>query len=361
MPNFSFTLTLIVGLTALNAQTYKDPATSLEILEIAPPGEGTTNLYYHFSNFTADNRYVIFASTVNKRSQIFAYEPATGKTRQLTQGEGVAAASACPHPKNAALLYYPRGMAVEELNIATGAVRKVGEIPLPAVGGTGQPSLTHDLKSLALSKRRDANNWEIGLMDIATGAWRTVTVVGFQIGHIQHHPTLPLIFYVWETGGYAPQRTWVVNDDGTANRPFYYTTDPKQWITPLKEWVTHESWVAGTGQITLIVDKVGIVIAGPDGKGRLLPGQYWHVHATDDGRYLVADDQNGNIWLIEAATDSRRLLVTGYRDGVRAVHAHASFDHTGRYVFFNNGRTRQTVALIDLEQQGVYSKPSWLR
>lgn len=360
MPNTLATTTLILSLTLLNAQTYKDPKTSLEILEIAPPGAGTTNLYYHFSNFTADNRYTIFASTAAGQAQIFAYEPATGKTRQLSHGAGVAAAAACPHPKNPQLVYYPRGAAIEELNVSTGAVRRVGEIPQPRVGGTQQPSLSHDSKSLALVKQRDSANWEIGLMDIATGAWRTVAVVGFRVGHVQHHPSLPLIFYVWETGGYAPQRTWVVNDDGTSNRPFYYTTDPKEWITPLKEWVTHESWVAGTGQITMIVDKVGIVVAGPDGKGHLLPGQYWHVHASEDGRFLVADDSGGNIWLIEAATDSRRLLVTGYRDGVRAVHAHASFDRTGRYVFFNNGHTRQTVALIDLQQQGVYSKPSWL-
>jgi hypothetical protein len=33
---------------------------------------------------------------------------------------------------------------------------------------------------------------------------------------------------------------------------------------------------------------------------------------------------------------------------VRAVHAHASFCRTGRYVFFNTGRRAATVALIDL-------------
>jgi len=320
----------------------------MEILEIAPPGDGASNLYYHFSNFTADNRNVIFASTAGGKGQIFRYELATGVTHQVTQGDGVAASTACPHPRNAQLLYYLRGPAVEEIELATDKVRKVGEIPQPRIGGSQQPSLSHDLKSLALVKQRDEANWEIGLMDIATGAWRTVTVVGFRVGHVQHHPKEPLIFYVWETGGYAPQRTWVVNDDGAANRPFYYTTDPKQWVTPLKEWVTHESWVPQTGDMTLIIDKVGIVIVDRTGKGRLLPGQYWHVRARDDGKFLVADDFNGNLWLIEAATDNRRLIASGLRDTVRSVHAHASFDHTGRYVLTNTGRTRQTIALIDL-------------
>jgi oligogalacturonide lyase len=327
------------------------------VLEIDPPGSATNNLYYHFSNFTADDREVIFSSTVGGEAQIFAYEVAGRRTRQLTKGPGVGGGSASPHVKDASLLYYLRGAVVEELNLASGAVRRVGVMPEPRVGGGGQPTMSHDLKSLALVKQRDAANWEIGLMDIGTGGWRTVTTVGFRVGHVQHHPKLPLIFYVWETGGYAPQRTWVVNADGTANRPFYYTTDPKEWVTPLKEWVTHESWVPETGQMTMIMDKVGIVIADVSGKGRLLPGQYWHVRAREDGRFLLADDFNGNLWLIEAATDNRRLLASGLRDGVRAVHAHASFDRTGRHVFFNTGRTRQTVALIDLQQAGIYSKP----
>ncbi len=348
MPNRLPVILLLSATTLFSAETYKDPKSGLTILEVTPPGDGTANLYYHFSNFTADNRNVIFASTAAGKGQIFRYEVAAGTTHQVTQGDGVAAATACPHPKDARLLYYLRGAAVEEIDINTGKVRVVGEIPQPRIGGGQQPTLSHDLKSLALVKQRDAANWEIGLMDIATGAWRTVTVVGFRVGHVQHHPNEPMILYVWETSGYAPQRTWIVNDDGTANQPFYYTTDPKEWLTPLKEWVTHESWVPQTGDATLIMDKVGIVIADKTGKGRLLPGQYWHVHATDDGKFLVADDSSGDLWLIEAATDNRRLLASGLRDKVRAVHAHASFDHTGRYVLTNTGRTRQTIALIDL-------------
>jgi len=329
----------------------------LDVLEIEPPGSGTTNLYYHFSNFTADDANIIFASTVNGSAQIFRHEMATGRTIQVTAGAGVGASAACPHPRNPGLLYYPRGKAIEEINILTGRVRRIGELPSPAVGGPGQPTLSHDLKSLALARQKDEANWEVGLMDLATGGWRAVATVGFRVGHVQHHPSEPMIFYVWETGGYAPQRTWVVNDDGTANRPFYYTADPKQWVTPLKEWVTHESWIPSTGGITMIMDKIGIVVADKSGKGRILPGNYWHVRASDDGRQLVADDFDGNLWLIETETDNRRLLASGLRQTVRAVHAHASFDHSGRYVLFNTGRTRQTIALIDLAKAGLLPLP----
>jgi hypothetical protein len=53
---------------------------------------------------------------------------------------------------------------------------------------------------------------------------------------------------------------------------------------------------------------------------------------------------------METATGNKRLLATGIRDAVHAVHAHASFDRLGRYVQFHTGRTHETVALIDLNE-----------
>ncbi len=351
MPSFRLSRAALIAVGLLNAQSYKDSVSGVEVLEFAPSRLEPGNLYFHFSNFTADNRLVIFAGKEGGKSQIFAYDVAARQIQALTTGEGVSASSACPHPVDPKIVYYLRGPRVYELDVSSKKDRLIGEIPEPRTGGYQQPTLSHDGRSLTLVKQRDGANWEIGLMDLATGSWRTVVRQGFRIGHVQHHPKLPVIFYVWETGGYAPQRTWLVNDDGTANRPFYYTIDRKQWVTPLKEWITHEAWIRDTGEMTLIMDKIGIVIAGPSGKGRLLPGDYWHVAARPDGKQLVADDSRGNLWLIDTATGNRRLLAAGLRQTVRSVHAHASFDRTGQTVLFNSGRTRQTIALIKLTDQ----------
>lgn len=338
---------------------YVDPASNISVVELTGPAERPNNLYYHFSNFSADNRYIIFAGNRTGSWQIYSLEVPTGRIRQLTDGPDVNAHGACPHPRNPRLLYFLRGPVVFELDLETLAERRAGEIPPPRQGGYQQPTFSHDLKSLAVTKRRDDRNWEIGLIDLATGAYRTVLTQGFLIGHVQHHPLLPRIFYVWETGGYAPQRTWLVDDDGQANRPFFYETKPAEWKSPLKDWVTHEAWVPRTGDMTLIVDKQAIAVADADGKLKhWLPGDYWHVASRPDGKVLVADDNPGRLWLIEAATGNRLLLASGLRDGVRAVHAHASFDRTGRYVLFNSGRTRQTLALIDLE---AIPAPSWYK
>lgn len=327
----------------LFAGSYQDPVTGNTIRQLTEPGRRASNLYYHFSNFTADNSNIILAVD----GQIARWEVAAETLHLLTNEAGVAAAAACPHPADPRLVYYFRGSDLMEMDIFSKARKTIGTVPQPSVGGHGQPTFSHDLKSVALSRQRDERNWEVGLMELGTGTYRTVVSTGFRIGHVQHSPKEPAIFYVWETGGYAPQRSWVVNTNGTANRPFYHRTDPKQWFTPLKEWLTHEAFIAETGQMTMIMDKVGIVLVERDGTNRMLVyGNYWHVAARPDGKFLVADDFDGRIWLIEAATGNTRLMATGIRRKNRATHAHASFDRQGKWILFNNSYDHDTVSVV---------------
>jgi oligogalacturonide lyase len=330
--------------------TYVDSVTGVEIRELTAAGTVSDNLYFHFSNFTADDKYVIFASDLAGGTQIFRADVATGRIVQLTDGKQTSGRSACPDPRRAARLYHLREHEVWELDIESFAARKVGEIPEPRMGGYAQPTLNHDGTQLALGKQCDAETWEIGLLDLASHEYRTVLRQGFRIGHAQHSPTDPVIFYVWETGGYAPQRTWLVNADGTGNRPFYVRTDPETWFTPLKEWITHEAWVHDTGQMTMINDKQGVMLVDLDGTARMVSrDHYWHAAARADGKFLVLDDFEGRLWLVETSTGNRRLLATGLRQTVR-VHPHPSFDRGGNFVQFHTGRTHETVGLIDLRK-----------
>lgn len=339
----------------VDGRDYADPVTGLRIRELTSTNVVADNLYFHVSNFTSDNQHVIFTSTRTGSSQIYRAEVATGRIVQLTDEPGVSASSACPDPLNARQIYYTQRNQVRALDILACTNRLVGTVPDPIAGGLPQPTPDRTGQWLALSKQRDATNWEIGLMDTRTGAYRTVLIQGFRIGHVQHSPVDPLIFYVWETGGFAPQRTWLVNQDGTGNRPFYAITQSTNWFTPLKEWITHEAWVAGTGDMTMINDKVGVMVVKPNGAARLVrEGRYWHAAATPDGRRLVIDDFDGNLWLCETATGEVQLLATGLRSRVK-IHSHASFDRTpaGRWVQFHTGRTHETVAILDLKQEGL--------
>lgn len=331
----------------IERKAYRDPVTHVRVWELTA-GQAD-NLYYHISNFTADNRFLIFASERTGTSQLYRAEIETGRIVQLTDGPAVGARGACPDPANASLIYFLRGPEVFGLDILNFTEHKIGEIPLPHIGGFQQPTLSGDRKWLALTKQRDAANWEIGLMNIATGEYRPVITQGFRIGHVQHSPTDPIIFYAWETSGYAPQRSWLVNTDGTGNRPFYARTERETWFTPLKEWVTHEAWVKDTGDMTMVNDKLGIMLVKKEGSARMVgKGKFWHAAARADGKKIVVDDAEGRLWLMETETGKTRLLATGIRDGVHAVHAHASFDRVGRYVQFHTGRIHETIALIDL-------------
>ncbi len=330
-------------------RSHVDPVTQVRIGEMTAGPGAASNLYFHFPNFTADNRLLIFASNRTGSWQIFRAEIETGRIVQLTDEPGVAAQAACPDHTQARRVYYLRGPDVFALDVLDFSTRKVGTIPSPHTGGFQQPTLSGDGKWMTLAKQRDERNWEIGLMNTATGEYRTVITQGFRVGHVQHSPTDPIIFYVWETGGYAPQRSWLVNADGTGNRPFYARTDPKTWFTPLKEWVTHEAWVPATGEMTMINDRVGVMLVAKDGSARMVrEGHYWHAAASPDGKLLVLDDFEGRIWLMETSTGSTRLLATGTRGKDRSVHPHPSFDRAGRYVIFNSARAQPTVALIDL-------------
>jgi Tol biopolymer transport system component len=329
-------------------ENYLDPVTHARVWELTPDAGHADNLYFHFSNFTADNRYLLFVSDRTGSTQLFRVEVATGRVVQLTDDPAIKARAACPDPTDARRVYLPRGRAVLVLDIVDFTSHELGEVPLPCVGGLQQPTLNGDGKWLALAYRRDAGNWEIGLMSTATGEYHPVITQGFRIGHVQHSPTDSTIFYAWETGGYAPQRSWLVNDDGTGNRPFYVRTDPKTWFTPLKEWVTHEAWVRDTGEMTMVNDKLGVMLVNKHGDARLVrEGRYWHAAARPDGKYLVLDDMQGRLWLTETDTGNVRLLATGLRGNAR-VHPHPSFDRQGHYVEFHTARTHETIGWIDL-------------
>ncbi|HIL72289.1 MAG TPA: hypothetical protein EYG38_20830 [Verrucomicrobia bacterium] len=331
-------------------KSYLDPVTGVEIWEMTRGPAAADNLYFHFSNFTADNRFLIFTSDRSGVQQLYRANVQNGRIVQLTDEAEVNARSACPDQTVASRLYYLRGPEIIALQIHDFTTRVVGEIPEPHMGGFQQPTQSSDGKWLALGKRRDSTTWEIGLMKIETGEYRTVITQGFQMGHVQHSPTDSIIFFVWETGGFAPQRSWLVNTDGTGNRPFYFRTKPDEWFTSAKEWVTHEAWINDTGEMTMINDKVGVMLVNKDGSSRIVrEGHYWHCAARPDGKFIVADDFDGRLWLMESATGNIRLLATGLRDKTR-IHSHSSFDRLGHYVQFRSGRQHETVALIDLRQ-----------
>ena len=102
-------------------------------------------------------------------------------------------------------------------------------------------------------------------LQLATGEVKLVVEVPFQVGHVQSNPWVPgEIVFCWETGGKAPQRTWVVRADGSGLRPLYPEAP--------YDWITHEAVVTKDEVALAIIAhrEVGLTESdpwGPAGSG----------------------------------------------------------------------------------------------
>jgi oligogalacturonide lyase len=203
----------------------------------------------------------------------------------------------------------------------------------------------------------------IAAMELATGKFKHVVSVPFQIGHIQTNGWVAgELVFCWETGGKAPQRTWTVRSGGTGLRPLYPESE--------YEWVTHEAVISK--------DEVAIAIMGhrniagltktlgePTDVGGANPGQdpawgpsgtrekptglaivnlrtremviagqtregsgLWHVSGSPDGRWAVGDDFSRSIYLIDRHTGEMMLLSAGHKT-TAADHPHPTMSPDG--------------------------------
>jgi oligogalacturonide lyase len=201
-------------------------------------------------------------------------------------------------------------------------------------------------------------------MNIKTGEVKHVVSVPFQVGHIQSNPWVPgQIVFCWETGGKAPQRTWIVNADGSGLRPLYPESE--------YEWVTHEAVISpdevafaimGHRPILKVEDEdlskgtgvkganpgqekewgpsgtrekpTGLGIVNINSREMTIAGQVpngsglWHVHGSPDKRFAVGDNFAREIYLINRETHEMMLLSAGHKPTAKD-HCHPTFSPDG--------------------------------
>ncbi|MBN2013496.1 hypothetical protein JW960_29470 [candidate division KSB1 bacterium] len=201
-------------------------------------------------------------------------------------------------------------------------------------------------------------------MNINTGELKYVVSVPFQMGHIQSNPWAPgQIVFCWETGGKAPQRTWIVNSDGTGLRPLYPEAS--------YEWVTHEAVItpnevafaimghrpipgvasenaaegigskdanpgqeAEWGNCGAREKPTGLGIVNIDTREMIIAGQipygsgFWHVSGSPDGRFAVGDNFARELYLIDRKTSEMMLLSAGHKRTAKD-HPHPTFSPDG--------------------------------
>ena len=220
-------------------------------------------------------------------------------------------------------------------------------------------------------------------MNIFTGEIKYVVSVPFQVGHIQTNPWVPgQILFCWETGGKSPQRTWIVKADGSGLRPLYPESE--------YEWVTHEAVISPDEVAFAIMGhrpipgvKVENRPEGTDVKGAN-PGQeaawgpsgtrekptglgivnihtremtiagqipygsgFWHVHGSPDKRFVVGDNFERELYLINRETHEMMLLTAGHKI-TAADHVHPTFSPDGTKIQIQSAMISEDGRAMDI-------------
>lgn len=335
---------------------YRDDVTGARVRDLTPGDARSWVVYQTHPMWTPGMTHLMYYSDRDQKSSIWAVEMATGEARMI---EGPNGGSVLARKDDR--LYFLRDRTVYRKRLLEAfagkeAVEEVATLPSFATHTNGGLSLDAEEgvlytgAALENSKRN-----AILALHLRSGGWRKVCEVDFQIGHVQASPFRSSeIMFCWETGGDAPQRTWFVNANGTGLRPAYPET--------YEEWVTHEVWWSPDRIIFTVwpYDEErtrkphGILSADVKTGVPTIHTQYraWHTHGSPDGRWILGDDFDRNLWLVKADTGERRLLTQGHKAEDQTTHPHASFTPDSKAIVFTSSRGGiDHVYLVDLPER----------
>ncbi len=379
-----------------------DPVTGVKLTFLTSKPAGDGKIYQTHNQWTSDGKWVIFRSD-RVKGEVMAVNESSGEIVQVTEGgyagmlnvarksmklyfmRKIAAApeknslefvevdlgklfadSKAGTLKEASVYQRVCGTTPEELEAGGDMALDGGEEwAWFRVGADGaRKHLPEGTKIEGNFGARNMGAGPAGIagMNIRTGEIKYVVSVPIQIGHIQSNPWVPMqIVFCWETGGKAPQRTWIVNADGSGLRPLYPEAS--------YEWITHEAVITRdevafammgdrripnfdgesvTGPEANVADtgKVGwgycatrekpsglgivnintreMYIAGqiPKGSG------FWHVTGSPDGRFVAGDCFDREVYLIDRKNHEMMLLTAGHKK-TALDHLHPTFSPDG--------------------------------
>jgi len=381
----------------------KDPVTGVKLTFLTSTPAGDSKIYQTHNQWTSDSQWIIFRSD-RVKGEVMAVNEKSGTIVQVSEGGYTGMINVA---RKSMKLYFMRNkpdpsmkssLDIVEVDLAklfadsqNGTLKQesayqriCGSTP-PALEAGGDMALdgaeewvwfktgaTEAKKHLPEGTKieepfgpRNMGKGPGGIagMNLQTGEIRFVVSVPFQVGHIQSNPWVPgQIIFCWETGGKAPQRTWIVNADGTDLRPLYPEAD--------YEWVTHEAVISPDEVAFAIMGhrripgSTGETVTGTGGKiadpgldpawgpcgtrekpsglgivnintremsiaGQIPHGSgFWHVNGSSDGRFAAGDDFSRSLYLIDRKTHEMMMLTTGHKT-TAADHPHPTFSPDG--------------------------------
>ena len=378
-----------------------DPVTGVKLIFLTSKPAGDSKIYPTHNQWTSDGKWVVFRSN-RVKGEAMAVNEKSGEIVQVTEGGYQGTLDVARKSMN---LYYMKRSAerkgprkiievnLEKLFADSKAGTLKDESEYQRICGT-IPSEFRANADMALDanekwiwfrvgkdeamkhlpkenkiednfgpRNMGAGPGGIAGMNIQTGEIKYVVSIPFQVGHIQSNPWVPgQIVFCWETGGKSPQRTWIVNSDGSGLRPLY-PESPYEWVThevvitpdevafsimghrkipgtsenvqagtsvhganpgQEKEWGPSGTREKPTGLAVVNIKTREMTIAGqiPYGSG------FWHVTGSPDGRFVAGDNFAREIYLIDRQTHEMILLSAGHKTTAQD-HPHPTFKPDG--------------------------------
>ncbi len=385
-----------------------DPVTGIKLIFLTSKSYGDSKIYPTHNQWTADGQWIIFRSR-RVRGEVMAVNEKTGEIIQVTEGGYLGSPLVA---RKSMRLYCMRNSSevngsqeiievkLDELfnDSKSGKLkdkshyqRVCGIIP-SEYEAAGDLALDADeewvwfrvgrniaMKHLPEGTKIESNYGPrnmgagpngIAGMNIKTGELKYVVSVPFQIGHIQSNPWVSgQIIFCWETGGKSPQRTWIVNSDGSGLRPLYPEA-PYEWVThevvitpdevafalmghrkisnnqaDVKTDINHDEYNPGQeiewGNCGTREKPTGLAVVNIKTKEMFIAGQipygsgFWHVAGSSDGRFLAGDDFAREIYLINRHTHEMILLSAGHKTTAQD-HPHPSFSPDGTKILIQS-------------------------
>ena len=341
-------------------KTITDSQTGVTITALTTAPANDSKIYQTHPQWTADGKYIVFSSDRGKDGKwhAFAVSTETGDITQLTDGEDRSISLA----RKRNLAYHFRGNELIELNLGDllQAVEEKKKIKKPkefervvtilpkGMEKAGNFAIDAYEQQGYFAIRPEDNRSEIYSVDFKTGKINKIIDVPFWANHLQTNPWVPHeIMYCWETGADAEQRMWMVNADGSNNRPIYVETPD--------EWVTHEVFQDADHILFNVMAHLPKLGTKPSGifslnlrtnQVKVLDqadkGGYWHCAGTADRKWVVGDTFDGNLYRINQENGKVELLTAGHRPKsndpfTKEPHSHHSISPDGKWVLFNSG------------------------
>lgn len=179
----------------------------------------------------------------------------------------------------------------------------------------------------------------IGSMNIRTRELKFIVAVPFQISHIQANHQVPgELMFRGESAGKASHRTWTIRSDGTGLKPHISGSGD--------ELVTNET--------VITEDEVAIPGRAPSGSG------FPYADVSADGRWAVADDFAGNIYLKDRHTHEVILLSSGHK-ATASEQAYPTFSPDGTRIeiqsaFLQEDKRSKNICIIPVPEEWLKRK-----